>query len=453
MSLAKAQAAIATGERAKGGCDYDVDDMDVTEIQLLQRLAVALGIGLLIGAERGWAERGIAEGGRIAGIRTFGLFALLGAAWALISGTHAIGHAIVLGLGFVGLAVLLTAAHWLRTEETRRLGVTTEAAALLTFALGAIAMQGHLGVSASVAVVTTILLGLKPTLHAWLTRLEPDEVHAALKLLLISVVVLPVLPDRGFGPWQAFNPYEIGWMVVLVAGISFVGYVAIKVAGPRAGVILAAVAGGLVASTVVTLHLSRMARREPGMHRALAAAILTAASTVFPRIAVIGTLIEPALGARMAPPLALMAACGYGLALWQWKSSPVSVAADGSMLQNPFDLKTALQFGALLALIVLCARALKAWFGARGLYLLSAISGLGDVDAITLSVSRLVSQGLDPSVGAKAILLAAMGNTLVKAVIAIHIGGRAIAWRVGASVLAILAAGMAGLGLSDLSKD
>ena len=182
--------------------------MDVTEIQLLQRLAVALGIGLLIGAERGWAERDIAEGARVAGIRTFGLLALLGAVWALLSDGHALARAIEIGLGFLGLAMLLTAAHWLRTTETRSLGITTEAVALLTFALGATAMQGHLGVAVSVAVVTTILLGLKPTLHAWLARLEPKELHAALKLLLISVVVLPVLPDRGFGPWQAFNPYE-----------------------------------------------------------------------------------------------------------------------------------------------------------------------------------------------------------------------------------------------------
>ncbi len=423
-------------------------DMDVTEIQLLQRLAVALGIGLLIGTERGWAERGIAEGGRIAGIRTFGLVALLGAVWALLSDGHAIAGAIELGVGFLGLAILVTAAHWLRTAETRSLGITTEAAALLSFALGAIAMRGHLSVAVSAAVVATILLGLKPALHAWLARLEPKELHAALKLLLISVVVLPVLPDRGFGPWQAFNPYETWWMVVLVAGISFAGYVAIKAAGPRAGVMLAAVSAGLVASTAVTLHLSRLARREPAMGRVLAAAIITATTTVFPRIGVITALVEPALCARIAVPLALMAVCGYGLAFRQWKASAVPLGSEVSMLQNPFDLKIALQFGALLAFIVLCARGLQAWLGDRGLYLLSAVSGLSDVDAITLSVSRLVSQGLESSVGARSIMIAIMVNTVVKAVIAIHIGRRAIAWRVSASVLAILLAGIVGLGIT-----
>ncbi|MGH8508111.1 MAG: MgtC/SapB family protein [Gammaproteobacteria bacterium] len=424
-----------------------MNPMDLTEMQLLQRLAVALGIGLLIGAERGWAERNIAEGGRIAGIRTFGLVALLGAVWVLLSDGHAIARAIEIGLGFFGLAMLLTVAHWLRTAETQTLGITTEAAALLTFALGAIAMQGHLGVAASVAVVATILLGLKPTLHAWLARLEPKELHAALKLLLISVVVLPVLPDRGFGPWQAFNPYEIWWMVVLVAGISFVGYVAIKAMGPSTGVMLAAVSAGLVASTAATLHLSRLARREPAMGQVLAAAIVTATATVFPRIGIITAVVEPALCARIAVPLILMALCGYGIALWQWKSSAVSMESGVSMLQNPFDLKIALQFGALLAFIALCARALQAWLGDRGLYLLSGVSGLSDVDAITLSVSRLVSQGLEGSVGAWSIMIAVMVNTVVKAMIAIYVGRRTVALRVGASVLAILFSGMVGLGL------
>ena len=161
---------------------------------------------MIIGAERGFAER---VGGGASRDRTSDC-SPLGAAWALVSGTHAIAHAIVIGLGFVGLAVLLTVAHWLKTEETRSLGITTEAAALLTFVLGAIAMQGHLGVAASVAVVTIIFPGLKPTLHAWLTRLEPDELHAALKLLSISVVVLPVLPDRGFGPGRPAIPMRSG---------------------------------------------------------------------------------------------------------------------------------------------------------------------------------------------------------------------------------------------------
>ena len=179
-------------------------------MQTLIDLGLALALGLLVGVERGWQERGAAEGSRIAGIRTFGLIGLLGGLWQLLAGG---AGDVLLGLAFLAFALLMVIAHAAEARVSNDYGVTTLVATLITFVLGALSVRGQQGVAASGAVVTAVILSLKPMLHHWLERIEPNELAAALKLLLISVVILPVLPDQGFGPWQALNPYELWWLV------------------------------------------------------------------------------------------------------------------------------------------------------------------------------------------------------------------------------------------------
>ena len=272
-------------------------------METLLNLGLALALGLLVGVERGWQEREAAEGSRLAGIRTFGLIGLLGGLWELLG--RGSGE-IVLGIAFLAFVVLMSAAHVAEARASHDYGVTTLIAALITFALGALSVRGEHAVAATAAVLTTIILSLKPILHRWLRRIEQQELTAALKLLLISVVILPILPDRGYGPWQALNPHELWWLVILIAVISFAAYCAVKIAGPERGILLAGFLGGLVSSTAVSLHLARLAAQ--GIQRnIIAAGVLVASATMFVRVLVLTAVLNPGLAKSLSLPTLAMA--------------------------------------------------------------------------------------------------------------------------------------------------
>jgi len=410
------------------------------EQQILYRLGAALAIGLLIGVERGWHEREAKEGARIAGVRTYGLVGLLGGGMALIAEKFG---ALVMGLAFVALAGLLAAVY---VENLRRgrsdVGITSLVAALLTFALGALAAMGEVVIAAASAVLTTLLLGYKPQLHRWVNALEGEELRAGIKLLLISVVLLPVLPNRGFGPWEALNPYAIWWMVVLVAGISFVGYFAVKIGGAARGTVFTGLAGGLASSTAVTLHFSRLAVRDPALAPVLATGVLLACGTMFPRMLLVASLLNRELFESLLVPAAVMAACVYAPALVflhrQARVQPYSA----SPLKNPLELKTALAFGALLALIMLLGKALQNFSGDAGVLALAAASGIADVDAITLSLARMSGEDLGLPTAALGVVIAGSVNSLVKGAMAGMIGGRVMGLRVASPLAAAAGAGL-----------
>ncbi len=414
-------------------------------LTLLQHLGIALAIGLLIGTERGWHERAAAEGHRVAGIRTFGLTGLLGGVIGVVSLKLTVAFA---GLAFAGFAALVVAGHWISSNrEEAQFGITTEVALLVTLALGLLSTLGFPLIAAASAVVTTILLGLKPVLHGWLTQLTEGELHAALKLLLISVVLLPLLPDRGFGPWAAFNPYLAWWMVVLVSGLSFIGYFAIKLAGPRRGIMATSLLGVLVSTTAVTLNLARYARDARYSPQLLAAGVLAACSIMFPRVLIEAGVVHAELIPVLLPPLALMTLVTLGGAAYLWRG--ITLEGAGAVAQanlpNPFELGNAFKFGLLLALIMVLASGAKAWFGHAGLYALAAASGLADVDALTLSVAKLSLNGLDLEVARNTILIAVFTNTIVKVVLALAIGGMAMGRRAAAVSLTAIALGVLSL--------
>jgi uncharacterized membrane protein (DUF4010 family) len=410
------------------------------EQQILYRLGAALAIGLLIGVERGWHEREAKEGARIAGVRTYGLVGLLGGGMALIAEKFG---ALVMGLAFVALAGLLAAVY---VENLRRgrsdVGITSLVAALLTFALGALAAMGEVVIAAASAVLTTLLLGYKPQLHRWVNALEGEELRAGIKLLLISVVLLPVLPNRGFGPWEALNPYAIWWMVVLVAGISFVGYFAVKIGGAARGTVFTGLAGGLASSTALTLHFSRLAARDASLAPVLATGVLLACGTMFPRMLLVASLLNRELFEVLLVPAAVMAACVYAPALVflhrQARVQPYSA----SPLKNPLELKTALAFGALLALIMLLGKALQNFSGDAGVLALAAASGIADVDAITLSLARMSGEDLGLPTAALGVVIAGSVNSLVKGAMAGMIGGRVMGLRVASPLAAAAGAGL-----------
>src|SRR6266496_171708 len=395
-------------------------------MELLQRLGLSLFIGLLIGTERGWQERSATEVERVAGIRTFGLLGLLGGLWALLA--QELGT-ILFGFSFLAIALVMIVAHVLDVRADRDVGITTVIAALLTFALGAIAVQGHEAVAAASAVITAVILSLKSFLHGWLKKLEETELFAALKLLLMSVVSLPWLPDRGYGPWNALNPYDIWLFVVLVAAISFAGYLAMKLAGATRGILLTDLLGGMVSSTAVTLSFARLSGTE-NIRPLLCAGILLAAAVMFPRILLEVAVVNARLLISLSLPLGVMTLVTLGGAVWFLRHHRHESANAELSIRNPVELLPAFQFGLFLTLILLLSHALIAWVGEAGIYALAALSGLADVDAITLSVSRMAKDGLSHQTAVHAIVLASIVNSVTKGFLALVVAGRDIGLKI-----------------------
>jgi uncharacterized membrane protein (DUF4010 family) len=404
----------------------------------LTRLGAALAIGLLIGLERGWEQREKSEGERIAGIRTFGLVALLGAVAVLIGADHWP----VLAAMALGVEVIAAVGYYRASDHDR--SATGTIALLVTFALGALAGQGNLAVAAAAAVIVALLLGLKPEMHDLLRSIEREELLGTIRLLLISVVVLPVLPNVGFGPWHVLNPYRLWWMVVLVAGISYVGYFAKRIWGGERGALLTGLLGGIVSSTAVTLTLSRRAGgAEPGVGT-LAAGILVASAMMFPRLLAIVAPVAPALFWPLVQPLTAAAFIGF-VAAWilarRAGAEPPPRQREAE-LRNPLELATAIQFGALLACVIVGSRALSAWIGPTGTIVAAAMAGVAEVDAIALSVADLSNSGaVAAPTAVGAVLTAAAVNTGIKVGIAFAVGGRRIGGMVAPPLLLALLAG------------
>lgn len=409
------------------------------ELQNFKLLGIALAIGLLIGLERGWHMREKAEGMRIAGLRTYGLIAVLGGLWGILAQQAEI---LLMGFAFLSITFVLLIAYSKSLKRFEDYSITSMVASLITFTLGVLTAFGHATLASATAVVITLLLGFKPLLHAWMNRLEQHELEATLKLLLISVVMLPILPDRNFDPWDVLNPYLIWWLVVLIAGISYLGYFAIKIVGNRHGPILTGFFGGLVSSSALTLDMARLSKTHPAMQDALAAGILTACATMFFRIPILTYILNPDLSQLLAPSLASMGIITCLIAYLLWKKTPDFQANEEIKLENPFQLGTAIKFGVFLVCILFLSKVLKIYFGDMGAYVLAAVSGLADVDPITLSMSQMSKNGLGHDVAANAILIAVVVNSGIKSIVAFVVGDRALGVKVGAALAIAVVAGI-----------
>jgi uncharacterized membrane protein (DUF4010 family) len=420
------------------------------ENEILTRLGLALAIGFLVGVERGWREREHAEGQRTAGLRTFALVGLSGGVWGMLAG---ILGPVPLAAGFLALAGGMTLYLWRESEHDSDLGATTLVAALLTFALGAYAVLGDMTGAAAAAVVTTALLAAKRWLHKWLETLTWEELRATVVLLAMSFVALPVLPNRGLGPFEALNPYALWLMTIAIAGVSFIGYVAVKVVGQRYGSLLAGVAGGLVSSTAATVDFARKAKAAPVQMRLQLAGALAASTMMFLRVGVIIALFGPALLGHLAGPL-IAAAAVSAVVAFAFGRTDIGAAGEGDekIYSNPFELVPVLRFAALLAAILIVSKALVSVFGGGGAIGLAAAAGLADVDAITLSVTQLHKGSVAVFEAELAILVAVVANSLSKSGIALVIGGTQFGLRYGgASLLALAAAAAVAIATLSLS--
>lgn len=411
--------------------------------ELFRRLAVALAIGLLVGLERGWQTRDESDSQRAAGLRTFALTGLLGGICGL---TSLIAGPIVLAAGLLALTAAIGSFSYLEARSERNFSATGVVAAILTFVLGAYATLGNEAVAVAAAVAMAILLALREPLHSWVRNLTWLEMRSVLMLLAMTFLLLPILPNRPIDPWGALNPSEIWLLAILIAAISFAGYVAIRMFGERKGIAVAAVAGGLTSSTATTLSFARLAREHPESTRLLAGGILLAGAVMLVRLVVLAGLIKPALLTTILWPAAaagLVLLAGAGVLMW--KGAGDSAEASALELRNPFDLSIVLQLAGLISIIMLVAKTLADRASAAGLYLLAAVSGLADVDALTLSMARFAGTNIGFAEASNAILVAAGVNTVSKAVMATGVGGV----RPGALVGGVSAAALAALGLAS----
>jgi uncharacterized membrane protein (DUF4010 family) len=407
-------------------------------VDVFTRLAVALSIGLLIGLERGWQSRDEADQARVAGLRTFALSGLLGGVSGALS---SFAGGITLGLIFVGFMAALIAFSWLEARETKNLSATALIAAAVTFALGAYAMLGYVEVAAAGGVAAMGLLALRDPLHRWVASLRWEEIRAVLVLLAMTFLLLPILPDEAIDPWGILNPHVIWLLAILVAGISFVGYVAVRVFGDRLGILAAAAAGGLASSTAATLTFARLARQNPESAPVLAGGILIAGAVMVVRVGIVVLLLDQTLALHLWPALAAATAVlAVSVAILLLRPHSSSVPA--LVVANPLEIGSALKLTAFIVAVTVGIYAVRRVLGNLAILAAAALSGVADVDAATVSLSRLVP-GIGIETAAAGILIAAAVNTLAKTIISASIGTPRLGLLVAIPNALALAAGAA----------
>jgi uncharacterized membrane protein (DUF4010 family) len=411
---------------------------------LLSRAALAFGIGLLVGLERGWRTREAAPGSRTAGIRTFTITGLLGGIVGAIAiagdGTLSAGGAIILSVGFAAYAAVISAFSYAENKADATFSATTPIAAMLTFALGAYALIGNMWVAAAGGVAATAVLAAREELHGWVGRITWPELRSGLVLLAMTFVALPIVPSDPIGPFGGVNPREVWLIAIVLASVSFLGYAAVKYYGQR-GVLPAAALGGLVSSTAVTIANARRAAAGEGAPSILAAAVAVASAVMFVRVMAIVAALNPALLALISPPLIAAAVLAVGFAFFLARGSQSGAGGEALAFRNPFSLWSVAGFAVFLAAIMVLGRAVSETLGLTGALVGAMVVGLADVDAVTVSTARLTPDPLRPEQAALTILATVASDTVSKIAIGAVTGRGAFAIQIAALGLACLAAG------------
>jgi uncharacterized membrane protein (DUF4010 family) len=392
----------------------------LTYTQIAFNGAMALLMGLLVGIEREHSHKDIPW---FAGIRTFPLITLFG----FLCGLAALaGWGWMLPVGLAGVIAVAVAAYMVRAQGPYK-GSTTEFMALLAFLFGALAALGYLIPAATFAVVATLLLSIKAPLHHLAESIHEDEIYAILKFGVVSVIILPLLPNRVLGPLKVLNPRLIWWVVVLISGLSMVGYVLMRFLGARQGIAVTGILGGLASSTAATFGLSNQARTEgESLARYFALGITIASTIMFIRMYIIAIVIDSHLARALALPMALPFLVGTGMSvfLWERKTSEREAALH---VKNPMELWSAIKFGLIFAVVMFVAKAGYQYFGSSGIYMTGVLAGLVNPDAFIISAAQLAAvKTLAPNTANASILAACASNTLVKGGIAVVSGGRAV---------------------------
>lgn len=412
-------------------------------------LATALGVGLLVGLEREQSKTDRTS--QLGGIRTYPIFALIGALATMLA-PASMWIPLVALLGTFALVALSYAADVRRDNNH---GMTTEISVIAVYLLGALAtsrgmyepMSGRLILVAGLGVTLTFLLGSKPWFHRFAARVSREDFFATLKFLVVAVIVLPLLPDDDFGPLDALNARTLGILVVTISGLSFIGYVAMKLYGAKRGLLVGAALGGLVSSTAVTLSFANRTKTEPRLAPVAAGAIAVAWTIMLGRVAVLVAVVDIDLLPTLAVPLgAMIVAALLGLLLTFRRSGDQE---HGELeLKNPFELASAIKVTLMFAAVLLAMKAAQTYAGDQGLYLASALGGTTDVDAVTLSSARLARDGLAPIVATISICISIAMNTIVKTGLAWGIGGAGLGKRTALVGLLVIGAGASALAVT-----
>lgn len=412
------------------------------DLSTLKEAAMAVALGLMMGLERERSgfERSQEsheepnhrrESDRVEslrgslGARTFALLTLLG--WISVKVG---GPGLALPIAVLAVATLLIGLFYYETSSADR-GLTTEIAALAAPLLGMLLTRDAL-LAVAVTVIVTLLLLSKPWIRAWIPRLHREDLTAAMQLLIVFAILLPLLPPRALDPWGVLSPQKVGWMVALIAAADFMGYALNRALGPRRGSVMTGLVGGLVSSTAVTVTMSRQARTDASLSGPCQAAVMLACAVMGVRVVILaGVVGGPNLARPLLLPMAAMVVSLLAATWWTLRTAVVHQVGDEELpIQNPFHLKRAMGWGLALATVLLVSAAARAGFGDRGLLVAAGLSGVADVDPITLAVSSQVHTiGLPTSTAVLAIVLAIGANTLAKAVFAWVSGGRVFGLR------------------------
>jgi len=406
-------------------------------VEQFKVLGIALVLGLLVGLQREVSQR------RPAGFRTFPLITVFGTLCSLLG--MKFGPWIP-ALGFAGILVLVVLVNViaLRSNEADT-GLTSEVAVLLMYAVGAYLPVGAPEVAVVIGGVAAILLHLKPEMHSLASRLERTDLKAIMQFVLVSFVILPLVPNQTFGPFDVLNPFVAWLMVVLIVGISLTAYLTYKLLGSRAGILAGGILGGFVSSTATTVSYSRAARTAGDVVAAAGLVIVIASTIASVRVLVLIAFVDSLLFKTLALPIALMFMFPAVFCLFEWRRVRNSSIA-GPSQRNPTELRTAFMFAAVYSVVLVVVAAAKDYAGQGGLYAVSAITGLTDLDAISLSTAQLAASGrLDGRIAAELIVVAVISNTLVKAVLATVLGGRVLGRRILLPLLVPVLAGLAAL--------
>jgi uncharacterized membrane protein (DUF4010 family) len=418
------------------------------EYQELLKLALSFAttvlLGALIGIEREKRKVEESEPGGIAGLRTFTLLALFGAAAGWLAQETTSPWVVAAGLLIVGAFVVAGYVVAARANPDST-GLTTEVAAVLVYLLGAMITLGHSELAIGLGVVTAAVLAYKQPLHGFVDKLGWDDVYAGLTLLIATFIALPLLPNEPIDPWGALNPYKLWLLVILISSLSLIGYVLTRVMGPTRGTALTGLTGGLVSSTAVTLSFAKEARDKPKSTAAFSCGILLAWTVMFARVIVLVAAVNRELLTHVLVPFVVMTLVvgGFAAFLYFRGGAKDGKAAQASVsVKNPFSLVSAAKFAALFAVVLLVVKIVQEHFPLSGLYAVAALSGLVDVDAITLAMAELAKNG-EAHVAVVAIVIAAITNTLVKCGMAFVIAGPALGSKLVAATVATLVAGLA----------
>jgi uncharacterized membrane protein (DUF4010 family) len=416
-------------------------------LALALNFAIAILLGALVGIEREKHKTEKTEISQTAGLRTFILLALLGACAGWLSQqletTWILAAALLIVGGFVVVGYLVT------TQGTpQSAGMTTEVAAIVVFLLGATVMLGFSEIAIALGVITAAVLAYKEPLHGFVGKLGWDDVYAGLRLLIATFIALPLLPDKPIDPWGALNPYQLWLLVILISGLSLIGYALTRWLGPGKGALITGLAGGLISSTPVTLSFSREARVNPKNTTALACGILVAWAVMFARVLVLVAVVNRALLAPIFIPLCVMGLVAGGFAAFFYYRDGAQKQPGNSKgdlkVANPFSLTAAAKFAAFFAAVLVAVKIAQESFSANGVYAVAALAGLTDVDAITLSMAELAKSGT-AQVAVTAIVIAALVNTVVKCGIAFFLGGASLGKPLLLTTAVMLVAGLASI--------